>query len=30
MEPSLIRIICAGLGVVFIGLIMLRRRKSEE
>ena len=30
MEPSIIRIICAGLGVVFLGLIMLRRRRSAE
>jgi hypothetical protein len=30
MESSLIRIVCAVLAVLFLGLIVLRRRKSVE
>ena len=30
MDPTLVRIICALLAVAFLGLIVLRRRKSAE
>jgi phage shock protein PspC (stress-responsive transcriptional regulator) len=30
IDASLVRIICAVLAVLFIGLIVLRRRQKEE
>ncbi len=30
MDASMVRIICAVLAVLFIGLIVLRRKKSAE
>lgn len=30
MDTSMIRIVCAVLAVVFVGLIVLRRKKSPE
>jgi preprotein translocase subunit SecG len=30
MDASMIRIVCAILAVVFIGLIVMRRKKSAE
>jgi hypothetical protein len=30
MDESMVRIVCAALAAVFIGLIVLRRRKTEE
>lgn len=30
MDSGMIRIICAVLGVVFLGVIVLRRRKQTE
>jgi hypothetical protein len=30
MDSSIIRIVCAVLAVAFLGLIVLRRRKSVE
>jgi len=30
MDESMIRIVCAVLAVLFLGLIVLRRRKSAE
>ncbi len=30
MDSSIIRIVCAVLAVLFLGLIVLRRRKSVE
>ncbi len=30
MDPSMIRIICAVLAVLFLGLIVLRRKKNVE
>jgi hypothetical protein len=30
MDESIVRIVCAALAAVFIGLIVLRRRKTEE
>ena len=30
MDSSMVRIICAVLGILFIGLIVLRRKKSAE
>ncbi len=30
MDGSMIRIICAVLGVLFVGLIVMRRKKSAE
>ncbi len=30
MDESMVRIICAALAAAFIGLIVLRRRKTEE
>jgi hypothetical protein len=30
MDSSMIRIVCAVLAVLFLGLIVLRRKKSTE
>ena len=30
MDASIIRIVCAVLAVLFLGLIVLRRRKSTD
>lgn len=30
MDPSMIRIVCAVLAVLLLGVIVLRRRKSAE
>jgi hypothetical protein len=30
MDSSMIRIVCAVLAVLFLGLIVLRRKKSPE
>lgn len=30
MDPSMVRILCAALAVVFLGIIVLRRRKNVE
>ena len=30
MDSSIVRIVCAVLAVVFIGVIVLRRKKSAE
>ena len=30
MDTSIIRVVCAVLAVAFLGLIVLRRRKSVE
>jgi hypothetical protein len=30
METSLVRIVCAVLAVLFLGIIVLRRKKSAE
>lgn len=30
MDPSMIRIVCAALAAVFLGVIVLRRRGSAE
>ena len=30
MDESMVRIVCAALAAIFIGLIVLRRRKTEE
>lgn len=30
MDSSMIRIVCAVLAVLFLGLIVLRRRKSTD
>jgi hypothetical protein len=30
MDPTLVRIVCAVLAVAFLGLIVLRRRKSVD
>ncbi len=30
MDTTLVRIVCAVLAVVFLGLIVLRRRKSVD
>ncbi len=30
MDASMIRIVCAVLAVVFIGLIVMRRKKNAE
>jgi hypothetical protein len=30
MDSSMIRIVCAVLAVLFLGLIVLRRKKSAE
>jgi hypothetical protein len=30
MDSSMVRIVCAVLAVLFLGLIVLRRKKTEE
>jgi hypothetical protein len=30
MDSSMVRIICAALGIAFLGVIVLRRKKSSE
>ena len=30
MDSSMVRIVCAVLAILFIGLIVLRRKKSAE
>lgn len=30
MDTSMIRIVCAAMAAVFLGLIVLRRRTTEE
>ncbi len=30
MDPSMVRIVCAVLAVVFLGVIVLRRKKNAE
>jgi phage shock protein PspC (stress-responsive transcriptional regulator) len=30
MDPTMIRLLCALLAVVFLGMIVLRRRKKAE
>jgi hypothetical protein len=30
MDPSIVRIVCAVLAVLLLGVIVLRRRKSAE
>mgnify|MGYP005847094315 CR=1 FL=1 len=30
MDPNMVRIICAVLAVLFLGLIVLRRRKNVD
>jgi hypothetical protein len=30
MDPSVIRVVCAVLAIVLLGLIVLRRKKSAE
>jgi hypothetical protein len=30
MDPSMIRIVCAVLAVLFLGLIVLRRKKNVD
>jgi len=30
MDPSMVRIICAAMAAVFLGVIVLRRRNTEE
>lgn len=30
MDSSIVRIVCAVLGVLFLGLIVLRRKKGAE
>jgi hypothetical protein len=30
MDTSLVRIVCAGLAVLFLGIIVLRRKKNAE
>ncbi len=30
METSLVRVVCAVLAVLFLGIIVLRRKKSAE
>ena len=30
MDASIVRIVCAVLAILFLGLIVLRRRKSAE
>ena len=30
MDTSLVRIVCAGLAVLFLGIIVLRRKKNVE
>jgi hypothetical protein len=30
MDPSIVRVVCAVLAVVLLGIIVLRRRKNAE
>ena len=30
MDPTMVRIVCAVLAVVFLGVIVLRRKKNAE
>ncbi len=30
MDPTIVRLICAVLAVVFLGVIVMRRRKTTE
>ena len=30
MDPSMVRIVCAVLAVLFLGIIVLRRKKNAE
>jgi hypothetical protein len=30
MDPSIVRVVCAVLAVVFLGIIVLRRKKNAE
>jgi hypothetical protein len=30
METSLVRVVCAVLAILFLGIIVLRRKKSAE
>jgi hypothetical protein len=30
MDTSLVRMVCAGLAVLFLGVIVLRRKKNVE
>jgi hypothetical protein len=30
MDTSLVRMVCAGLAVLFLGVIVLRRKKNAE
>jgi len=30
MDTSLVRMVCAGLAVLFLGIIVLRRKKNAE
>jgi hypothetical protein len=30
MDTSLVRIVCAGMAVLFLGIIVLRRKKNSE
>lgn len=30
MDPTMVRIICAVLAVVFLGVIVLRRKKTQD
>jgi hypothetical protein len=30
MDPSMVRIICAVMAALFLGVIVLRRRSTEE
>ncbi len=30
MDPSMVRIVCAVLAVLFLGVIVLRRKKNVE
>jgi hypothetical protein len=30
MDTSLVRMVCAGLAVLFLGVIVLRRKKGTE
>lgn len=30
MDPTMVRIVCAAMAAVFLGVIVLRRRNTEE
>lgn len=30
MDSNMVRIVCAAIAAVFLGIIVLRRRKTEE